>query len=112
MAELDVEEALRSAATVRNNLLVSTLIESLLIIGVSIVVVLLVAARIVRPLNILGKSCEELSKGEGDQTIQLEKSTIPEIDRISTGFNIFIGQIREIISQVKIDVDSLSSASQ
>jgi methyl-accepting chemotaxis protein len=59
----------------------------------------------------LGKICEELSEGEGDLTIQIKASRIPEVDRISNGFNIFIGQIREIISQVKIDADRLSSAS-
>jgi methyl-accepting chemotaxis protein len=112
MAELDVEEALRSSTTVRNNLITSTLIEALLILGVSIMVVLIIAAKIVRPLNILGKACEELSQGEGDLTIQLKRSRIPEIDRISDGFNAFTSQIREIISQVKLSADSLSSASQ
>jgi methyl-accepting chemotaxis protein len=112
MAEIDVEEALRSATHVRNNLITSTLIASLVIIGVSVVLVLLFAARLVRPLNRLGRTCEELSEGEGDLTIQLKASGIPEIDRISNGFNLFIGQIRDIILQVKLDADSLSSASQ
>lgn len=112
MAELDVEEALRSATTLKNNLITSTLIGALLIIGVSVVVVLLFAARIVKPLNRLGQTCEELSEGEGDLTIQIKSCGIPEIDRISSGFNLFIGQIRDIISQVKVDADSLSSASQ
>jgi methyl-accepting chemotaxis protein len=112
IAEMKVSEALRATAKVRNNLITSTLIEAILIIGVSIVVVLVFAARIIRPLSRLGKTCEELSEGEGDLTIQLEPSGIPEIDRISNGFNIFISQIREIIDQVKIDADSLSSASR
>jgi methyl-accepting chemotaxis protein len=88
------------------------LIKAILIIGVSTVVVLILAQRIVRPLMLLGKACEELSQGDGDLTIQLKRSRIPEIERISNGFNAFIRQIREIISQVKINADSLSSASQ
>jgi methyl-accepting chemotaxis protein len=111
MAEFDVEEALRAAVAVRNNLISSTLIESLVLLVVSAVIVLFLASRIIRPLNQLGKICEELSEGEGDLTIQIKASRIPEVDRISNGFNIFIGQIREIISQVKIDADRLSSAS-
>jgi methyl-accepting chemotaxis protein len=111
MAELDVEEALRSATTIKHNLITLTLIGALLIIGLSVVVVLIFAAKLIRPLNHLGRTCEELSGGEGDLTIQLKASGIPEIDRISKGFNAFIGQIREIISQVKIDADNLSSAS-
>jgi len=112
MAELDVEEALRSAITIKNKLITSTLIEAFLIIGVSIVVVLIIAERLVRPLKRLGEACEALSQGEGDLTIRLKRSKIPEIDRISSGFNAFIGQIREIISQVKTNADNLSSASQ
>jgi len=112
MAEIDVEEALRPVKLVKSYLISSTLIATLLIIGVSVVLVMLFAARIVRPLNTLGNTCEALSEGEGDLTIQLKASGIPEIDRISNGFNLFIGQIREIISQVKINADSLSSASE
>jgi nitrogen fixation/metabolism regulation signal transduction histidine kinase len=59
MAESDVEEALRSATTVSNNLITSTLIEALLFLDVS-VVVMLFAARIVRPLNNLVRTCEVL----------------------------------------------------
>jgi methyl-accepting chemotaxis protein len=74
-------------------------------------VVIIFAAALVRPLIVLGKTCEELSEGEGDLTIQLKACGIPEIDRISNGFNAFIAQIHGIISQVKIDADNLSSAS-
>jgi methyl-accepting chemotaxis protein len=112
MAEMEVEEALQGTATVRYNLIVSTIIEALVIVAVSVLVVMIFASRLVRPLKNLGVRCEELSEGEGDLTIQLPPSGIPEIDRISGGFNTFIGQIREIISQIKIDSSSLSSASQ
>lgn len=112
LAEMEVAEALQATANMRNNLITSTLIEALVIVGVSVVVVLLFAARLVRPLTKLGKICEELSEGEGDLTIQLQASGIPEIDRVSNGFNVFIEQIRDIISQIKSDADSLSTASQ
>ncbi|MFT5839386.1 MAG: methyl-accepting chemotaxis protein [Flavobacteriales bacterium] len=112
MAELDVEEALRPVTIIKNNLMTSTLIEAFLIIGVSVVVILFVARRIVRPLTRLGEACEELSQGDGDLSIQLKNCRIPEIDRISDGFNTFIGQFREIISQVKSNANSLSSASR
>ncbi|WP_293745754.1 methyl-accepting chemotaxis protein [uncultured Paraglaciecola sp.] len=112
MAEIDVEEALRPADKIRSNLITSTLIEAFIIIGVSFVLVLIFASWLVRPLNRLGRICEELSEGEGDLTIQIKPHGIPEIDRITIGFNVFISQIRDIIAQVKIDADSLSSASQ
>jgi methyl-accepting chemotaxis protein len=112
MAQLDVEEALGPVTTIRNDLITSTLLEAFLIIGVSVVIILFIARRIVRPLTRLGEACEELSQGDGDLSIQLQNSKIPEIDRIANGFNAFIGQIREIVSQVKSNADSLSSASR
>jgi methyl-accepting chemotaxis protein len=112
LAEMEVAEALRASTKLRNNLITSTLIEALIIIGVSIVLVLIFASRLVRPLNRLGRTCEELSEGESDLTIQIKSYGIPEIDRITKGFNTFISQIRDIISQVKIDADSLASASE
>lgn len=112
LAEVAVDEALESAGIVRSHLITSTLIESVILLGVSCVIILWFSSVLIRPLNKLGRTCEELSEGEGDLTIQLEKSGIPEVDRISDGFNIFIGQIREIITQVKIDASSLSSSAQ
>ncbi|MCF2946705.1 methyl-accepting chemotaxis protein [Paraglaciecola aquimarina] len=111
MAEVDVEEALRPATVVRSNLIMSTIWESVLLMAVATVFILWFASIIVRPLNRLGKTCDELSTGEGDLTVNLKSSGIPEIDRISEGFNKFISEIRDIISQVKVDADSLASAS-
>ncbi|MFT2092643.1 methyl-accepting chemotaxis protein [Paraglaciecola sp. 2405UD69-4] len=112
LAEMDVEEALRAATTVSSRLIKFTLVESFILLGISIVITLWIASRLIRPLENLGQTCEELSDGEGDLTIQIVHSGIPEIDRISNGFNTFIQQIRDIIAQVKIDADSLSTASQ
>lgn len=112
MAEMDVEEALRPAAEIRNSLISSGIIATLVLIGVAIVIALWFANRLIKPLNKLGDTCEALTVGEGDLTIKLEESSIPEIDKISSNFNVFIGQLRSIISQVKDDSDSLASASQ
>ncbi|WP_289030873.1 methyl-accepting chemotaxis protein [uncultured Paraglaciecola sp.] len=112
LAEMEVEEALKSIPIVKSHLITSTLIESVVILGLSILVILWFASRLIKPLEELGNTCEELSAGEGDLTIQLKASGIPEVDRISDGFNTFVRQIRDIIAQIKIDADSLSSASQ
>ncbi|MBL4630496.1 MAG: methyl-accepting chemotaxis protein [Paraglaciecola sp.] len=112
MAEIEVEEALESLEIVREHLIVSTLIESVILFAVSIIIMLMFAARLIKPLTVLGETCEELSSGQGDLTIVLRKSGIPEIDRISSGFNVFIEQIRDIIAQLKMDADSLASSSQ
>lgn len=111
MAEIDVEEALRPANTVKSNLIALSLLGGGLLMGGAVVFILWFSSVLIRPLNKLGKTCDELSSGDGDLTVVLKKSGIPEVDRISEGFNTFISDIREIVSQVKTDADSLASAS-
>lgn len=112
MAEIDKEEALRPAVELRDKLVTSVLIVTLILISIAVVITLFFATRLIKPLNELGNTCEALTVGEGDLTIVLKPSGIPEIDRISNNFNVFIQQLRTIISSIKIDADSLSSAAQ
>lgn len=112
MAEIDVDEALEPAVELRNSLIQSVIIEMLVLVAIAAAVATLIANRIVRPLDRLGNACEELTQGEGDLTVSISPSSIPEINRITENFNIFIAQIREIIASVKTDADSLSAASQ
>lgn len=112
MAEVDKEEALRAAVELRNKLITSALIETLILISIAVVITLFFSTRLIKPLNELGKTCEALTVGEGDLTIVLKPSGIPEIDKISDNFNVFIQQLRTIISSIKTDADSLSSAAQ
>ncbi len=112
IAEIDVEESLRPAGKLRNGLIQSTIVLTILLIAGAAAVALYLANMLVKPLNRMGTACKELTTGEGDLTIQLKTVNIPEIDNISTSFNVFIRQIREIVSQVKTNADSLSAASQ
>ena len=106
IAEIDTDEALAALNTVQTKLLTSTIILCI------VIVIGAIASRLVKPLNDVGKMCEELSQGEGDLTIRLHPSGIPEIDRIISPFNIFIGQIRDVVANVKQDSESLASASE
>jgi methyl-accepting chemotaxis protein len=112
MGEIDEQEALRPAVVLRDKLIFSSVIGAIILIIASAWVILIFSKRLIRPLTELGDTCEALTQGEGDLTVVLNTSTIPEINRVSGNFNIFIQQIRAIIAQVKIDADSLASASQ
>ncbi len=112
MAEIDTDEALAAMATVRNELLASTVVEMAIVVGVAVFIASFLAIKLVQPLNRVGDMCEELSSGQGDLTIRLKESGIPEIDRIVHPFNVFIGQIRDIVANVKQDAESLASASE
>ncbi|MFC3095443.1 methyl-accepting chemotaxis protein [Alteromonas sediminis] len=112
MAEADVEESLHAAVQVGKRLMLSAVVEFLLITTAAVGVAIWFAKKIIRPLTALGQSCDALAQGEGDLTVSIPLSKIPEIDRISVGFNIFIGQIRDIVASTKEDAATLASAAE
>ncbi|MGO4894059.1 methyl-accepting chemotaxis protein [Flavobacterium sp. W21_SRS_FM6] len=112
LAEIDVEEALAPAKELSSSLLTSILLVGLGLLALSVLITLWLAAKLVSPLNHLGKICDGLASGDGDLTVKISPVNIPEIDRIIFGFNQFVKQIREIVVQVKLDADTLASASE
>ena len=112
LAEIDVDEALKPARDLAAFILSSVLIVGGILLFVAVVLTMWLAAKIVSPLNFLGKTCDSLATGDGDLTITILPANIPEIDRIVFGFNQFIKQIRGIVLQLKLDADSLASASE
>lgn len=112
LAEIDVEEALQPAVSLQYKLVSGTIVAVIIIAGIAAILAMWLAGRLVKPLNKVGDACKALASGEGDLTIVLEKSTIPEINRIIEPFNHFTGQIRTIVSRVKDDADSLASAAE
>jgi methyl-accepting chemotaxis protein len=111
IAEIDVEEALRPVSAVQHALITSSAIVFIVLIGIAAALSIWFCAGILRPIKRLGEACEVLSKGDGDLTLRLDTCGIAEIDRVALGFNAFVEQIREIVSQMKTDADSLASAS-
>ena len=75
---------------------------------IAIVVIFLICAivltwllgRFFKPLAGLQQALEDISKGDGDLTVRLPVHGKDEIAHISIAFNIFVGKINEIISQV------------
>lgn len=112
LAEIDVEEALASARGVRFQLISSALLATTLILTLAAIIAIWMAYRLVKPLNELGDACEALSKGEGDLTMKLAPSRIQEINRVVTACNLFIEQVRSIVSHVKTDAETLATASE
>ncbi|WP_293134495.1 methyl-accepting chemotaxis protein [Moritella sp.] len=56
--------------------------------------------RFFKPLVGLQQALEDISKGDGDLTVRLPVQGTDEIAHISKAFNIFVGNINEIISKV------------
>ena len=112
LAEIDVEEALEPASELGASLVTSVVVVTLIIVAVASAIAIWVATRLIVPLDRLGDACEALITGEGDLTVQLSRSRIPEINRIVVSFNTFLTQVRDVISQVKMDAIALASASE
>lgn len=112
MAEIEVDEALAAAATLKSGLILYILQIMFALLVISAFVTLMVVNRIVTPLNILGDTFEELTQGEADLTSRIKPSNIPEIARISNAFNMFIQQIQTIIAQIKQDAETIAHSAQ
>lgn len=112
LAEIDVEEALRPATELRDKLIASSFTAIVIVVGLSVIVIMWLSGRLVRPLTRLGDACEQLASGNGDLTVKLQETRIAEINRIVLAFNQFTGQIRDIIDSVKSSSESLASASE
>ena len=112
LAEIDVDEALKPAHDLASNILSSVLIVGLVLLLIAVLLVLWLTTKIVSPLNFLGKTFDSLATGDGDLTVTILPAKIPEIDRIVFGFNQFLKQIHGIVIQLKLDADSLASASE
>ncbi|WP_421134220.1 methyl-accepting chemotaxis protein [Alteromonas sp. A079] len=111
LAEIDVSEALAPAQHLQSKLVYSTLIVAVVILVFAVVVSLLLAKKIIKPLEELGEACSALSSGDGNLTIRLNATRIPEINNVITPFNAFITQIQHIVEQIKNNSDKLLSSS-
>lgn len=111
LSEMDVVEVLAPVVELKATLLYSSLIEVLVILAVAVVISLWLARILVKPLEELGTACHDLSSGNGDLTVRLKTTSIPEINNIVIPFNSFIEQIQFIVEQVKGNAQRLSTAS-
>ena len=62
-----------------------------------------------RPLLLLNHSIKEIAKGDADLTKRIEIKSKDEIGGVVRGFNTFIENLRQIISEVKNSKDTLQS---
>lgn len=111
LAEIDVSEALAPAKQLQSTLVYSTIVVAVVILAIAVVVSLLLAKKIIKPLEELGEACRALSSGNGDLTVRLKETRIPEINSVITPFNAFIGQIQHIVEQIKNNSEKLLSSS-
>jgi len=113
MAEIDVDEAFADATQLSNELY-NYALTSLIVIGlISITIGLVIAKVLVTPLNVLVDRINDISQGDGDLTVKLALAERKdEIGDVGKAFNIFVGKIRNIISEIDLHAGQLASSSE
>ncbi|MGC9421456.1 MULTISPECIES: methyl-accepting chemotaxis protein [unclassified Vibrio] len=82
---------------------------------ITIIVVLIVSwlvSFLFRDLLRVSKALEEIAIGEGDLTQRLEPRSDDEVGRLAKNFNIFVGNMHHMVSQLSQISQSLSAQSQ
>ncbi len=96
ISEIDEAEAFAALATVQ--------LQSAFLIGVTLVLVIIVgimfASRIAKPLTYTTSLLKEISDGDGDLTKRLDSSSKDEVGEMTKWFNVFAEKIHDIIEKV------------
>lgn len=78
----------------------------------------IIRSSVIQPVQRLVERVEDISKGHGDLSVELEVSGNDELARLSTGFNQFVGKIKNlvldtqsVVGQVKETASSLDHSS-
>jgi methyl-accepting chemotaxis protein len=103
--EIDAIHQIKSSAFIS--------IITTVIIGIVLVIIAytLTLKTVVSPVRKVADKFNDISKGEGDLTQQLIVSGDDEISELSNGFNEFIKQIRQLITQLIQVVEQLGNTS-
>lgn len=104
--EVDVAEAMAPVKKLRNLLLI-ILISA---VGVIIVVGFLLARSIIMPVRSVNDMLRDIAEGEGDLTKRLVIETDDEFGELGRLFNIFIGKLQKLISEISESVENLASS--
>lgn len=85
-----------------------------LFLGIAIFIVLssLISNSIVKPVNLTVSILKNIAEGEGDLTKRIEISSKDELAELAKWFNLFVGKIQNIISELVDNATVLSSASE
>ncbi|WP_369686500.1 methyl-accepting chemotaxis protein [Photobacterium leiognathi] len=88
----------------------SVLLISLILTVISATIILYVASRIIKPVERMVDTLNDIADGEGDLTKRLVVEGNDEIAALGNAFNSFANKLQSIISQVSETTNSLTTA--
>jgi methyl-accepting chemotaxis protein len=97
--------------TVAKTLISTTIVLTLVAIGIALLVGFLLTRSIVGPLGRMCSMIQDIAQGEGDLTKRLDDSSKDELAEVSRWFNIFIEKLHGIISMISNTSTQVAAAS-
>ncbi|KJG18987.1 chemotaxis protein [Photobacterium angustum] len=82
---------------------------SIILAVISAMIILLITSRIIKPVERMVKTLNDIADGEGDLTKRLVVEGNDEIAQLGKAFNRFANKLQSIISQVSATTDSLTT---
>ena len=103
----DEAEFLAASTSIRNSILLTTLVAVVLVCGV----VLVFSRSITLPLKKAVAGLQDIAQGEGDLTMRLQVNSRDEIGELARWFNIFIEKLQGIIGDIAGNTRSIDASS-
>ncbi|MGY1745319.1 methyl-accepting chemotaxis protein [Blastococcus sp. SYSU D00695] len=76
------------------------IVGAVLTLALAALATVLVARRVVAPLDALRRRMEEIADGDGDLTARVDESRTDEIGRLGAAFNRFVGKVAETVAGI------------
>jgi methyl-accepting chemotaxis protein len=110
VAEINKAEALGPAVALGNDLLFDSALIALVVIAVALLLTVLFARRLIRPIIEVKAAAAALSEGDADLSQRLSVSTRDEIGELVNHFNRFIARIEAVLIKVRHNAHNAQGA--
>ena len=83
---------------------------TVVMIGVVLIVMVFIAARIASPINKTAEMLKDIAEGEGDLTQRLITTTKDELAEMAKWFNVFVEKLQGIIASIADDAEKIKDS--
>ncbi len=112
MSEIDEEEAFQTVSNLKSDIVKTTIGTIILALIVGGFLGRLMAINITQPINKLVYMVKDIAEGDGDLTQRIQLKTKDEIHSLAHWFNVFIGNLQELVINLNNSVHELTDSSQ
>lgn len=88
----------------------SAVFVSVVAMAIFAVIIFFLSNSIVNPIKSIGVGLEDIAQGEGDLTSRLQIGRQDEIGELAHWFNVFVGKLNDMISQIQSNLHTLNNA--